>query len=113
MRGWTRSPRRSRAASRASCSTRVRSRSSPSVKRGAPTLPADRIDGVAIAAKVRAKVAQDAEALKAKGVTPGLTVVLVGDDPASAFYVGAKEKACKEAGMNGETIRLPASTPEA
>ena len=76
-------------------------------------MPAEIIDGVAIAAKVRARVAQDATALKAHGVTPGLTVVLVGDDPASAFYVGAKEKACKEAGMNGETIRLPATTPEA
>ncbi len=76
-------------------------------------MPAERIDGVAIAAQVRARVASDAAALKAGGVTPGLTVVLVGDDPASAFYVGAKEKACKEAGMNGETIRLPASTPEA
>jgi methylenetetrahydrofolate dehydrogenase (NADP+)/methenyltetrahydrofolate cyclohydrolase len=76
-------------------------------------LPAERIDGVAIAARVRAKVAADAAALKALGITPGLTVVLVGDDPASAFYVGAKEKACKEAGMNGETIRLPADTPEA
>jgi methylenetetrahydrofolate dehydrogenase (NADP+)/methenyltetrahydrofolate cyclohydrolase len=74
---------------------------------------AERIDGVAIAAKVRAKVAVDAAALKAKGVIPGLTVVLVGDDPASAFYVGAKEKACKEAGMNGATIRMPAETPEA
>ena len=76
-------------------------------------MPAERIDGVAIATRVRAKVAADAAALKALGITPGLTVVLVGDDPASAFYVGAKEKACKEAGMNGETIRLPADTPEA
>ncbi len=76
-------------------------------------MPAERIDGVAIAARVRAQVAADAAALKALGVTPGLTVVLVGDDPASAVYVGAKEKACKEAGMNGETIRLAASTPEA
>ncbi len=76
-------------------------------------MPAERIDGVAIAAKVRARVAVDAAALKQRGVTPGLTVVLVGDDPASAFYVGAKEKACKEAGMNGETIRLPATTTEA
>ena len=67
---------------------------------------AERIDGGAIAAQVRAKVAAEAAALKALGVTPGLTVVLVGDDPASAFYVGAKEKACKEAGMNGETIRV-------
>jgi len=76
-------------------------------------LPAERIDGVAIAARVRAKVAVDAAELRAKGVTPGLTVVLVGDDPASAVYVSSKEKACKEAGMNGETIRLAADTPEA
>jgi methylenetetrahydrofolate dehydrogenase (NADP+)/methenyltetrahydrofolate cyclohydrolase len=75
-------------------------------------LPAERIDGVAIAARVRAKVAEEAAALKLLGITPGLTVVLVGDDPASAVYVGAKEKACKEAGMSGETIRLAASTPE-
>jgi methylenetetrahydrofolate dehydrogenase (NADP+)/methenyltetrahydrofolate cyclohydrolase len=76
-------------------------------------LPAELIDGVAIAKKVRARVAEDAAALKAKGVTPGLTVVLVGDDAASAVYVGSKEKACKEAGMNGETIRLSATTTEA
>lgn len=76
-------------------------------------MPAERIDGIAIAAKVRARVAVDAAALKARGVTPGLTVVLVGEDPASTFYVASKEKACKEAGMNGETIRLPATTTEA
>ena len=80
---------------------------------GAAAQVAERIDGIAIAAKVRAKVAVDAAALKAKGVVPGLTVVLVGDDPASTFYVGAKEKACREAGMNGATIRLPAETAEA
>jgi methylenetetrahydrofolate dehydrogenase (NADP+)/methenyltetrahydrofolate cyclohydrolase len=71
------------------------------------------IDGVAIAKQVRAEVAREAEALKARGVTPGLTVVLVGDDPASAVYVRSKEKACIEAGMNGQTIRLPADTPQA
>lgn len=71
------------------------------------------IDGVAIAKQVRADVARDAAALMARGVTPGLTVVLVGDDPASAVYVRAKEKACIEAGMNGKTIRLPAETSQA
>lgn len=76
-------------------------------------MPAELIDGVAIAKTVRSRVATEAAALKAKGVTPGLTVVLVGDDPASAVYVSSKEKACKEAGMNGETIRLPAATTEA
>lgn len=77
-------------------------------------MPAEIIDGIAIAAKVRARVATEAAALKAShGITPGLTAVLVGDDPASAVYVASKEKACKEAGMNGESIRLPAETSEA
>lgn len=76
-------------------------------------MPAERIDGVAIAKQVRARVAEEAAALKAKGVVPGLTVVLVGDDPASAVYVASKEKACIEAGMNGDTIRLGAATTEA
>ncbi len=51
--------------------------------------------------------------LEALGITPGLSVVLVGDDPASAVYVRSKGKACEEAGMRGETIRLPAETSEA
>jgi len=76
-------------------------------------LPAELIDGVAVAKIVRAEVARDAEVLRAQGVVPGLTVVLVGDDPASAVYVRSKEKACLEAGMKGETIRLPADTPQA
>ncbi len=71
------------------------------------------IDGVAIAKTVRAEVAREAAALKARGIVPGLTVVLVGDDPASAVYVRSKEKACIEAGMNGQTVRLPADTPQA
>ena len=76
-------------------------------------MPAELIDGVAVAKLVRAEVAREAAALIARGVTPGLTVVLVGDDPASAVYVRSKEKACIEAGMKGETIRLPASTQQA
>jgi len=75
-------------------------------------LPAEIIDGIAIAARVRARVAEDTARLKARGVTPGLTAVLVGEDPASSVYVASKEKACKEAGMNGRSIRLPASTTE-
>jgi methylenetetrahydrofolate dehydrogenase (NADP+) / methenyltetrahydrofolate cyclohydrolase len=51
--------------------------------------------------------------LKARGVTPGLTVVLVGDDPASAVYVAAKGRACVAAGMHGETIRMPTTTTQA
>ena len=71
------------------------------------------IDGVALAKLIRAEVAEEVRALRPSGVTPGLTVVLVGDDAASAVYVGAKEKASREAGMTGETIRLPASTTQA
>jgi methylenetetrahydrofolate dehydrogenase (NADP+)/methenyltetrahydrofolate cyclohydrolase len=70
------------------------------------------IDGKAIAETIRNEVAADVAALASRGVVPGLTVVLVGDDSASATYVGAKEKASKAAGMHGETIRLPASTSQ-
>jgi methylenetetrahydrofolate dehydrogenase (NADP+) / methenyltetrahydrofolate cyclohydrolase len=75
-------------------------------------LRAELIDGKAIAADVRAEVARDVAALRARGVVPGLTVVLVGDDIASATYVGAKEKASREAGMSGGTIRLPGDTTQ-
>ena len=76
-------------------------------------MPAELIDGVAIAARVRSRVAAEAAELATHGVVPGLTVVLVGDDAASAVYVASKEKACHEAGMRGQTIRLPAATTEA
>jgi methylenetetrahydrofolate dehydrogenase (NADP+)/methenyltetrahydrofolate cyclohydrolase len=76
-------------------------------------LPADLIDGATIARAVRSGVAETAAALIARGVRPGLAVVLVGDDPASAVYVRAKGKASEEAGMHSITVRLPATTPEA
>jgi len=75
-------------------------------------LPAERIDGTAIAAAIRAEVAQGVAALAPRGVVPGLAVVLVGEDPASTVYVRAKEKASVEAGMAGRTIRLPATTSQ-
>ena len=71
------------------------------------------IDGTAIGRLVRDDVAREVARLKTLGVVPGLSVVLVGDDPASAVYVRSKGKACEEAGMRGETIRLPADTSEA
>ncbi len=71
------------------------------------------IDGVAVAKAVRADVARETAELRAKGITPGLTVVIVGEDPASQSYVKSKEKASIEAGMKGETIRLPVTTPQA
>ncbi|OYV72919.1 MAG: bifunctional 5,10-methylene-tetrahydrofolate dehydrogenase/5,10-methylene-tetrahydrofolate cyclohydrolase [Gemmatimonadetes bacterium 21-71-4] len=70
------------------------------------------IDGVALAKKIRERVAAEAAALTARGLTPGLTVVLVGDDPASAVYVRAKGRASEEAGIRSDTIRLPATTSE-
>ncbi len=79
----------------------------------APAVDNKVIDGTALAARMQGEVARRVAALGAKGVTPGLTVVLVGDDPASAVYVGAKERTCIELGMQGETIRLPATTSQA
>jgi methylenetetrahydrofolate dehydrogenase (NADP+)/methenyltetrahydrofolate cyclohydrolase len=75
-------------------------------------LPAELIDGRAIAKKIRADVAERVKKLVAHGVKPGLAVVLVGDDPGSAVYVGAKGKATEEAGMYSLTIRLPADTSQ-
>jgi methylenetetrahydrofolate dehydrogenase (NADP+)/methenyltetrahydrofolate cyclohydrolase len=75
-------------------------------------LRAELIDGKAIAADIRDEVASAVSLLRARGVVPGLTVVLVGDDAASATYVGAKEKASQAAGMRGTTIRLAASTTQ-
>ena len=75
-------------------------------------MPAELIDGRAIAKKIRADVAERVKKLAAHGVKPGLAVVLVGDDPGSAVYVGAKGKATEEAGMYSQTIRLPADTAQ-
>ncbi len=70
------------------------------------------IDGKAIAAKFRSKIAAGVQELAESGVVPGLAVVLVGDDPASRVYVSMKEKACKAAGIFSVEHALPASTSE-
>jgi methylenetetrahydrofolate dehydrogenase (NADP+) / methenyltetrahydrofolate cyclohydrolase len=75
-------------------------------------LPAELIDGRAIAKKIRADVADRVKKLASRGVKPGLAVVLVGDDPASAVYVSAKGKATEEAGMYSLTICLEADTSQ-
>ena len=75
-------------------------------------MPAELIDGNAIAKEIRAEVALEVAALSERGVRPGLAVVLVGDDPASAVYVRSKGKACEEAGMHSVTLRLPADTSQ-
>ncbi len=71
------------------------------------------IDGKTIAADLRAKVAADVHGLLARGVVPGLAMVLVGEDPASEVYVRSKSKAVQEAGMRSFDHRLPASVSEA
>jgi methylenetetrahydrofolate dehydrogenase (NADP+)/methenyltetrahydrofolate cyclohydrolase len=76
-------------------------------------MPAELIDGTAIAREVRSDVARDTARLIARGIRPGLAVVLVGENPASAVYVRAKGKASEEAGMHSVTIRLPADTTQA
>lgn len=75
--------------------------------------PARIIDGKAIAAEVRAEVAERAKALLAKGVTPGLALVLVGDNPSSLSYVRSKGTTAEEAGLYSDFVHLPESTPEA
>ncbi len=70
------------------------------------------IDGKAIAAQLRREIAQEAAGLKAKGVTPGLAVILVGEDPASCTYVRNKQKACEEAGLYARQINLSADTTQ-
>lgn len=71
------------------------------------------IDGKKVAADVKARVAERVAALKARGVEPGLAVVLVGDDPASRSYVEMKERDCAEVGIRSFDVRLPADTPQA
>ena len=71
------------------------------------------IDGKAIAQEVRAEWKVRADALKERGISPGLAVIIVGEDPASKVYVGNKVKACAELGLYSEHIALPADTSEA
>ncbi|HIF20441.1 MAG TPA: hypothetical protein EYQ27_00700, partial [Gemmatimonadetes bacterium] len=80
----------------------------------------ERPDGAGVVARARplhlddprAEVREQALALAARGIVPGLTVVLVGDDPASAVYVRNKERSAGRAGIEGSTIRLAADTPQ-
>ena len=70
------------------------------------------IDGRAIAEKVYVDLRREITELKAKRVTPGLAVVLVGDDPASRAYVRSKDKMCRELGLHSLKLELPASTTQ-
>ncbi|GAB7026730.1 bifunctional methylenetetrahydrofolate dehydrogenase/methenyltetrahydrofolate cyclohydrolase FolD [Geotalea toluenoxydans] len=70
------------------------------------------IDGKAIAAKIRGEITAEVAKLATQGITPGLAVVLVGEDPASKVYVSMKEKACKDVGIFSDEYKLPAETTE-
>lgn len=76
-------------------------------------MPASLIDGTAVAQAMRQELTVEIQALKKRGITPGLAAVLVGDNAASHTYVRMKGKACDEAGLYHETIRLPKDTTEA
>ena len=76
-------------------------------------MTAQLIDGVALSKTLRAEIAQRAAALAARGVKPGLAVILVGDDPASAVYVRNKVKACEDAGLHSVLEKYDATLTEA
>ncbi|WP_295376622.1 bifunctional methylenetetrahydrofolate dehydrogenase/methenyltetrahydrofolate cyclohydrolase FolD [uncultured Pseudacidovorax sp.] len=75
-------------------------------------MTAQLIDGNAVARTIRAEVAERTAALKARGITPGLAVILVGEDPASQVYVGKKVEACQQAGMHSVLERYEATMTE-
>jgi methylenetetrahydrofolate dehydrogenase (NADP+)/methenyltetrahydrofolate cyclohydrolase len=71
------------------------------------------LDGKALAASIKKDLAARTVALKAKGITPGLGTVLVGDDPGSHSYVGGKHRDCQEVGINSIRVDLPADATQA
>ena len=71
------------------------------------------LDGKAVAAEVELETKARIEALHSRGITPGLAVVLVGEDPASQAYVRNKDRTCAALGMHSRKIELPATTPQA
>jgi methylenetetrahydrofolate dehydrogenase (NADP+)/methenyltetrahydrofolate cyclohydrolase len=76
-------------------------------------MTAQRIDGNALSQKLRADVTQRTTALKARGITPGLAVILVGENPASQVYVRNKVKACEDSGLHSKLEKYAASLTEA
>lgn len=75
-------------------------------------MSAQLLDGKAISEALRVQIARRVSALKERGVTPGLAVILVGDDPASQIYVRNKEKGCAQVGMHSVNLRLPADVTQ-
>ncbi|CAM3242313.1 MULTISPECIES: bifunctional methylenetetrahydrofolate dehydrogenase/methenyltetrahydrofolate cyclohydrolase FolD [Brevibacillus] len=76
-------------------------------------MPATILQGKEVAKSIRAELAEEVLELKKQGIVPGLTVILVGDDPASHSYVRGKSKGCEEVGIRSELILKEASTTEA
>ena len=70
------------------------------------------LDGKVLSAQIRNEVSERVAALKARGITPGLAVILVGNDPASEIYVRNKGKGCEETGMISRTIRMNETTTQ-
>src|SRR5438046_4747124 len=70
------------------------------------------IDGRAIAEKVYVDLRREIAELKAKGITPGLAVILVGENPASRAYVRSKDKMCRDLGLHSVKLELPADTTQ-
>lgn len=75
-------------------------------------MAAQLLDGKAMSEELRAEIARKVAALKERGVTPGLAVILVGDDPASQIYVRNKGIGCEKTGMHSVTIRMPEDTTQ-
>lgn len=76
-------------------------------------MSAQLLDGKVMSADLEAELKLRVDAMRAKGQTPGLTVILVGEDPASQTYVANKEKACARLGIHSVTLRMPAETSQA
>ena len=75
-------------------------------------MAAQLLDGKAMSEELRAEIARKVAALKERGMTPGLAVILVGDDPASQIYVRNKGIGCEKTGMHSVTIRMPEDTTQ-
>ena len=73
---------------------------------------AKRMDGKAVAEQLQQQIKMEVEKLERQGITPGLAVVIVGDDPASRTYVNNKRKACEKVGIYSEEYALPATTTQ-
>ncbi|MGD9141001.1 MAG: tetrahydrofolate dehydrogenase/cyclohydrolase catalytic domain-containing protein [bacterium] len=75
-------------------------------------MPAELLKGKPVAKELEKEIAAEVAALKAAGINPHLSVVLVGDDPASAVYVGSKARACERVGIGSDTLTLPATADQ-